>query len=537
MSTFNNRSTNALNIHKKFSTLELSKGNDCVSSEWNRSVDGKIKGGVLIFGTIIANNLVNNGNLTVNGNVSVNGKINGKLYGDFVTKDYQYTKTYDGNIKGCFIPKENLVIIDRLNVPNASAIITDYLGNCITNTMGTAVACANNNDLITFVTNSEAQTPRDGIIAKMTPQVNWTTGLGTASGSFQYGYAEGNGFVDGDFAHCEGTLTVASTMCHVENGNNTTQLHGPAYVEGFGNRVTIGASALSPPYVNQDACHVQGVNNILASDTTFNHITGESSNVLSSTCVCVYGYRHTASLCNQVHIEGVLNSAFKLSNSHIEGRNHSAGSISLPITSSAVHLEGEYHVFDQLNVAHFEGSTHTTNYPDKPVYTSVWAGGKNARVNQSYEWVRSSGSINTAGDAQTGIYTLHCNQFNGSGALALGLNAIAPLGTPEGLLVLDDYTHLCEISIVGRTAGGSSVAGDYYSCNLLVVAKRDSGVYTIDYFKINEQASGHFVGKPNLVSVGTTGVTAGTFSCLMDAIPGVSQTIFWAASAISTQLH
>ena len=43
MSTFNNRSTNALNIHKQFSTLELSKGNDCVSSEWNRSVDGKIK--------------------------------------------------------------------------------------------------------------------------------------------------------------------------------------------------------------------------------------------------------------------------------------------------------------------------------------------------------------------------------------------------------------------------------------------------------------------------------------------------------------
>ena len=161
----------------------------------------------------------------------------------------------------------------------------------------------------------------------------------------------------------------------------------------------------------------------------------------------------------------------------------------------------------------------------------AWAGGKSARINQNNEWVRSSGFINVAGDAQTGIYTLHRTQLDGT-PRALGLNSVIAAGTPNGLLVLDDHTHLYDINVVGRT---NNSATDYYTCNLLVIAKRVSSVYTIDFHKVTENINGHFVGKPNLVSVGTTGVTAGTFSLLMDGDPG-SFEIYWTASAISTQV-
>jgi hypothetical protein len=517
--TFNNRSTEALNIHKRFSTLELSSKADSSTNQWNRAQAARVKGGMLVQGTIHGNCLTEEGNLIVNGNLTVAGLIHGNIIGSYTIDNYQYMGMYDGNVKGNFVAENDIIVLKNLNIKNPS-IFTPYLGNCITNECGTSIACANNNDTISFVNNKQ-------LIAKMNQNSSWQTNKGTATGD--YAYAEGFSYANGVFSHSEGVNTIAEDNCHVEGGNNITQVQGPAYVEGFGNRVTIGGAALSPPYVNVDACHIEGINNRLQSDTTYNHLQGESSNVILSTATFVSGFGHTASLCSEVHIEGHTNTAFKLNNSHIEGTNNMAGNISLS-TSQSIHIEGENNEISQGTLVHLEGTNNATL--DKNVtYTMAWAGGRNARIKQSNEWVRSSGFINESGDAQTGIYTLHRTQLDAT-PRALGMNTVLPAGTPNGLLVLDGHTHLYDISIAGRT---NDNPGDYYTCDLLVIVKRELGVYTIDTHKINENINGHFIGKPNLVSVGTTGVTAGTFSLLMNGTPG-SLEIYWTASAISTQV-
>jgi hypothetical protein len=525
MSTFNNRSTEALNIHKRFSTLELTSKDDCLSSVWNRSVGAKIKGGVLVQGTVVANCLTNEGNLTINGNLNVGGTIDGNLVGDFVTDTFSFMGTYTGNVKGCFSPRANVTVVQTLDVPNRDSLLTGYLGNCITNFDTSSLVCTDDStDSLIFVTNGVET-------ARMENNIAWQTNQGVAMSEFSL--AQNSGSAIGRLAHAQGEATIANENCHVQGGNTTTELHGPMYIEGLSNKSTTGPSAItSGPYINVDSAHIQGIGNKLIHDTTFNHLSGESSNVAVSTAVCTYGFGHVASMCTEVHFEGHTNSGFKLSHCHIEGKDHVIGDLTLA-TSEALHIEGDSIRVEQGIIGHFEGAFHTTNYPEQAVYESIWAGGKEARVNQNYEWIRSSGKINTTGDAQTGIYTLHRTQFDTT-PRALGLHATTPTGIPDGLKVLDDHVHMYEFNVVGRT---NTSHDDYYSCNLLVVAKRVAGVYTIDTHKLNENENGHFIGKPNLISVGTTSVTLGTFSLLMDAIPSVGQEIYWAASAISTQVH
>lgn len=520
MSTFNNRSTQALNIHKRFSTLELTGGTTCDSTEWGRSVDAKIKGGILVQGTLLANTLTNNGNTSVEGNLTVNGVINGNLIGDYMVQSYNFEGTYDGNVKGNFDVMGNLTVIKHLQINNPS-IFTPYLGNCITDTDASVIVCANNDDTLTFKTNST-------VAATMNANASWQTGKGVATGDNSY--AEG-GVASGEFSHSEGYQTIAENQCHVEGGNNITELHGPTFVAGYAHRTTAGLSALSPPYLDTHMAHVEGIHNILESDTTYVHIAGESANVTTATAVFVSGFGHTVSQCTEVHVEGYVNTATKIENSHVEGRLNVVGNV-IAAPSVALHVEGTNHSIAHLSTGHVEGGYCAVNYPAVPNLTNSWAGGHSAKINQSYEWVRSSGKISTPGDAQTGIYTLHRTQFDGT-ARALGLTDATPSGMATGIAVQDNSCHLYEFNIAGRT---NDNANDYYACNLLVVAKRDAGVYTIDSQILNEHAKGHFIGKPNLVSVGTTGVDSGTFSLLMDADPGVNQEIYWAASAISTQV-
>ena len=520
MSTFNNRSTQALNIHKRFSTLELTNGSECQSTEWGRSVDGKIKGGVLVLGTLLANTMTNSGNTTVEGNLAVTGVINGNLIGDYIVEEYDFEGTYDGNVKGCYDVLGNLTVIQKLEIPNPG-IITDYLGNCITDTDASAFACANNNDTITFKTDGN-------VVATMNTNASWQTGKGSATGDFAY--AEG-GTAVGEFAHSQGTATIAEDHTHVEGGNNISEVHGPMFITGYGNRTTVGSGASIPPFIDEHMGHVEGINNSFESDTTFVHIEGESSNIAIADSVFVSGFGHQSTDCTGVHIEGFRNTAVKLSESHIEGRLNVVGNISAT-ASTALHVEGENHSVGHLSVGHIEGASCTVNYPAVGDLTNSWAGGHSAKINQSYEWVRSAGKINVTGDAQTGIYTLYRTQFDGT-PRALGVTDTTPTGTATGITVQDHSCHIYEFNVAGRT---NNDANDYYACNLLVVAKRDSGVYTIDTHKLTEHTRGHFVGKPNLVSVGTASVDAGTFSLLMDADPGAGQEIYWAATAISTQV-
>lgn len=504
MSTFNNRSTRALNIHKRFSTLELTNGTDCESSEWGRSVNGKIKGGMMLQGTLLANSLINNGNTTVEGNVTVAGKINGNLIGDYMVENYQYEGRYDGNVKGCFDVIGNLIVVGRLQTPNPE-IITSYLGNCITDEDVSSIACANNNETITFRTNGN-------VVATMNSNAAWETGKGKAIGDFSY--AEG-GTAGGQYSHSEGTMNTIEGQGHVEGANNISE--SGVFVAGYSNK------AVGPISIG----HIEGILN--TSDATYVHIEGEASNVSMGSSVCVSGFGHKAVGCTNTHIEGFQNTAIGLENSHVEGRLNVVGNVSAT-SSTALHVEGSHHTIGKLSVGHVEGGycavSNVTNL------TNSWAGGHSAKINQSYEWVRSAGKINVTGDAQTGIYTLHRTQFD-STPRALGFTDTTPTGSALGITVQDNHCHIYEFNVAGRTNDNPT---DYYSCNVLVVVKRDSGVYTIDSHTLQENARGHFSGTSNLVSVGTTGVIAGSFSLLMDGNPGPGQEIYWAASAISTQV-
>lgn len=548
----------ARNVHKQFSTLELSSKGDCLSNQWNTNASGKVKGGVFIRGTLLANSLICEGNLTVNnGNINVSGTINGNLIGDYITPTYQYVGRYTGNIKGTFSPRANVTIIDKLEIPNKNKLLTPHIGNCITNITTSTLACANNNDTLIFKTNNK-------IACKINNNGSCQTGQGVAKGTKSY--SEGNSTACGKYSHSEGLHNVAGDWCHVEGGNCTTeqpeQQHlYPMFVAGYENQVKATGSVSSESSGNVEYGHIHGINNYLHYDgnstnrtnhtnrtnNCYNHIEGESNKVTDSQYTFVTGYNNLSKSCESVHIEGKNNKCFYSHNSHIEGSMNTVGNVTLFI-SDGNHVEGTLHYLDQITNVHVEGCECTTNNTNKQMYTRCWAGGKNAKINQNYEWVRSSGKIDTIGDAQTGIYTLHRTQTDNT-PVALGIHATSPTGIPDGVLVMDGSAHIYDISIVGRT---SDDANDWYSCDLLVIVTNDFGKFRIEHKIINENSAGHFVGKPNLISVGTIGVSQGTFSLLMDAKP-VQQTtqnntqtlqkknckkrqIFWAASVIGTQV-
>ena len=529
MSVCNNRSTTDLNIHKRLTTLDLIGGNDSKSLVWNRTMDLRVRGGVLVKGGVLSNSLVTSGNLNVESNLCVENFINGRIVGDYTISDYTYEGEFTGNIKGTVtVGSGNVKVIDSFGGVSESSV-SSVLGNCITDSDASATVCTLNIDTITFETENT-------LVGELTASKSLRLGENSQmNAGVQWSFASGAGTATGDFAHVKGYNTIGSEWCHVEGANNVTALHGPIFMTGHQNTSTIGASAGSSPFVNALAAHVEGRDNVYESVTGFDHIEGQNHNVQSSgDAVFVSGSDHYVNNCRNIHVEGLQNTVGpEVASSHIEGRNHLASNVVVSTGSDAVHLEGESHIFENLVQAHLEGSSHSTNYPVQTSHTGVWAGGYQAKINQDYEWVRSGGSITTMGDTQTGIYTMARTQFDTT-PRALSKQNVSSVSNAVGITVQDGSVWFADVSIVGRT--NDTTGGDYYSVNLSLVVKRESGVYSFDYQKSEERVSGHFVGQPNLVSVGTSGTTTGTFSFLMNGNPGVSQAVYWTAKLITTQV-